>query len=470
VVWSGLDLFVRQGMGFAITVVLARLLVPEDFGTIALLSLFLGVAGVFVNAGFSAALIQRQDTTHLDESTVFWLNIGAASAMTFVLFAAAPWIADFFDLEVLTPLTMLMAGNILISALGSIHGTLMTKRLDFKTPMKIGVVSTLISGGVGMYMAWADYGVWALAGQTLASTVVGTALLWHFSTWRPAFAFSRDSLRRLFGFSGWVFGSAMLDTLYQRGYTLLIGKFYGTHDLGIYNRADNTQQLPANILTGVLSRVAFPLFSSVNHDKERLRSGVRMSVRAMMLVMVPSMMGLAVLAEPFIRVVFGEAWVPAAPIFQVLCVAGMLYPLHVINLTVLQAQGHANLLFRLEVAKKSIGTVLLIIGSFFGVMGIAWSRVIQSVIALMINSHYTNKFLGYGMREQIKDCLPSFLLSAAMAGVVAMADVWIEIGGATELLLMISIGSLIYLAGNMLLGINAFKEVVGFVKGAARAH
>lgn len=468
IIWSGLDLFVRQGMGFVITVILARLLVPEDFGTIALLSLFLGIASLFVNAGFSAALIQKQDTTHIDESTVFWFNIGAALAMTLGLAAISPWIADFFALPILMPLTMMMACNIFISALGSIHGTLLSKRLDFKTPLKIGVISTIISGGFGVYMAWADYGVWALAAQALVSTVIGTALLWHFSTWRPLFVFSRHSFKRLFGFSGWVFGSAMLDTLYQRGYTLLIGKFYGTHDLGIYNCADNTQQMPANILTGVLSRVAFPLFSSVNQDKERLRRGVRMSVRSMMMIMVPSMMGLGVLAEPFIREVFGARWLPAAPILQVLCAVGMLFPLQVINLNVLQAQGHANLFFRLEVIKKSSGTVLLIIGSFFGVMGIAWSRVIQSIVALLINSHYTHKFLGYGMREQIKDCLPSFLLSAMMAGVVAMADTWIEIGGVLELLLLITLGAAFYLACNMLLGIGAFKEAVGFVRGEAR--
>ena len=465
VFWSGLDIFARQGIGFAITIILARLLVPEDFGTIALLSLFMGIAHLFVSAGFSAALIQKQDTTHTDESTVFWFNLGAGVVVTGVLFSLSPFIANFFDLPVLTPLTMLLACNVFISALGSIHGTLFTKQLDFKTPMKIGVISTLISGGVGVYMAWADYGIWALAGQALVSTVVGTVLLWYFSTWRPLFVFSRDSFRRLFGFSGWLFASGMLDTLYLRGYTLLIGKFYGTHDLGIYSRADSTQQLPASILTGVLSRVAFPLFSSVNEDKERLRRGVRVSIRTMMLIMIPIMMGLAVLAEPFIQVVFGEQWLPAAPIMQVLCVAGMLYPLHVINLNVLQAQGHANLFFRLEVVKKSSGIVLLIVGSFFGVMGIAWSRVISSIVGLAINGHYTHKYLDYSMREQIKDCIPSILLGVIMAYAVAMADIWIEIGGIIELLLMILLGAVFYIVSNILLGTSAFKEAAGFIRG-----
>ena len=465
VIWSGFDTFMRQGMGFVITIILARLLVPEDFGTLALLALFLGIANLFVNAGFSAALIQKQDITHVDESTVFWFNIGAALLVTLVLFVISPWIADFFALPVLKPLTMLMACSILISALGSIHRTLLTKRLDFKTPMKVGAISTIISGGVGVYMAWADYGVWALAGHAISGTVAGTLLLWVFSPWRPLFTFSGKSFRRLGSFGGWMFAAHFLDTLYQRGYTLLIGKFYGTYDLGIYNRADSTQQLPANILTSVLSRVAFPLFSSVSQDKQRLRRGVRLSVRAMTLMMAPTMVGLSVLAAPFIHVVFGEQWLPAAPVLQVLCAAGLLWPLHVINLSALQAQGHGRLFFRLEIIKKLLGILTLVIGSYFGIMGIAWSRVIQSVIALMINSHFTNKFLDYGMPEQTKDCFPSILLSAVMAAVVIMADIWIEVGGVVELLLLISLGASFYILVNLLLGIGAFREVVAFIRG-----
>jgi len=457
----------RQGMGFLIAIILARLLVPEDFGTLALLALFLGLANLFVDIGFSAALIQKQDITHVDESTVFWFNIGAAVLVMLVLFVLSPWIAEFFALPVLKPLTVLMACSVLIGALGTIHFTLLTKRLDFKTPMQVGAISTIISGSVGVYMAWAGYGVWALAGHAISGTVARTLLLWVFSPWRPLLTFSGNSLRRLGAFGGWMFAAGFLDTLYQRGYTLLIGKFYGTYDLGIYERADSTQQLPASVLTNVLSRVAFPLFSSVSQDKQRLRRGVRLSVRTMTLIVAPTMVGLSVLAVPIIRVVFGEQWLPAAPILQVLCAAGLLWPLHVINLSALQAQGHGNLFFRLEIIKKSSGILTLVIGSFFGIIGIAWSRVIQSVIALMINTHFTNKFLGYGIREQTEDCFPSILLSAVMAAVVVMADIWIEVGGVLELLLLINLGAIVYLACNMLLGIGAFKEAVGFIRGEA---
>ncbi|MBT8123399.1 MAG: lipopolysaccharide biosynthesis protein, partial [Gammaproteobacteria bacterium] len=388
-IWNGLDVLMRNGVGFIISVVLARLLVPEDFGTLALLALFLGIANLFVNAGFSVALIQKQNATHTDESTVFWFNIASAFILTLALMAFSPWLAAFFSLPILSPLTKFMACNIFISAVGSIHNVLLVKQLDFKTLIKVGSVSTIISGCIGIYMAIAGYGIWALAGHAISSALVRTVLLWVVSSWRPKFRFSYSSFRKLSSFGGWIFAAHSLDTIYQRGYTILIGKFYGTHALGIYNRADSTQQLPIGILTSLVTRVTFPLFSSVNKDTVRLLRGVKLSVRSITLVTTPAMVGLGVLAEPFIGVIFGEQWLPAVPILQVLCITGILWPLHAINLNALQAQGHAKLFFRLAIIKKTIGIFTLIIGSFFGVMGIAWSRVIQSFISVLINAYYT---------------------------------------------------------------------------------
>lgn len=465
VLWSGLNLFARQGVGFVVTIILARLLVPEDFGTIAILSMFQGLAQLFINAGFSTALIQRQSTSLVDESTVFWFNTAAGVVITGCLCLLAPWLAGYFSLPVLRPLTTLMAVNVLISSTCTVHRTLLFRSLDFKTPTKIGVVATVVSGAVAVYMAWLDYGVWALAGRALASAVVGAALLWLCSAWRPLFVFRLDSFRRLFGFGGWLFASSVLDTVYRRGYTLLIGRFYGLYDLGIYGRAENTQQLPTSILTGVLSRVAFPLFSAIKDDGERLRRGVRVSVRSMMLITVPFTLGLAVLAEPFIAVIFGDVWLPAAPILQVLCAVGMLYPLQVINLKVLQAQGHANLFFRLEVVKKCAGAGLLVLGSLFGVMGIAWGRVASSVIALMINSYYTRVHLDYGMRAQFRDCLPSVLIGLVMSGVIALAVASGKFDGGLGLFAMTFLGAFVYVGGNVLVGSRAMREAVSLIRG-----
>lgn len=467
VIWSGADLLLRQGIGFAISIFLARLLVPEDFGTIALLSIFLGIAGLFVNAGFSAALIQKQDTTHIDESTVFWFNIAAGVGVTASLIGLAPLLAAFFEMPVLAPLTILLACNILITATGSIHSTLMTKRLDFRTPLKIGFVASLCSGSVGVYLAWAHYGVWALAGQALTASLVGTVMLWYYSPWLPLWTFSRDSFRRLFRFSGYVFAAGLLEAIYQNGHTMLVGKLFGVRDLGFFNRANSTQQLAVELPSGVVSRVTFPLYSSLNGDRKKLHDTVRLSVRSIMLVTSPLMFGLAILSEPFIRLVFGDQWGPAVPILQVLCIGGLFFPLHDVNVSFLKAQGKADLNFRLNVIKKLTGITLLGIGALYGVIGVAWGCAIQSVIALLINGYYTKRLLGYSMQDQIKDCLPALTISAAMAAFVAVADLYITKSGALELILLVALGSAFYVVCNVFFGTAAFKDIVRFMKSGA---
>ena len=465
VYWSSLDILVRQGLKFVVTVILARLLVPEDFGTVALLALFLGLGTLFVTGGFSAALIQKQDATHTDESTIFWFNIGAAFAVTLGLIALSPWLARYFELPVLRPLAMVMACNIFISAFGTIHITLLTKQLNFKTLTIVGVLATVLSSMLAIYLALADYGVWALAWQALSATISTTVLLWWFSSWRPLMTFSGSSFNSLMGFGGWIFAAGLLETIYQKGYTLLIGKYYGTYDLGIYNQADNTQQIPTSLLTSVISQVTFPLFASIADDAARLRRAVRLSVRSTMLITSPAMLGLAVLATPFVGEVFGEQWLPAAPLLQILCLTGLLWPLHVINLSVLKAQGHAKLNFRLEMIKKSLGVVLLVAGTFFGLTGIAWSRVLSSMLGLVINGYYTGKFLDYGAFDQARDYLPALVASVVMGVVVVLADHWIEIGGATELLILVAIGAASYIIFNLFSGVGALKDAVEFMAG-----
>ncbi len=464
VVWSGADIFLRQGLAFVVSIALARLLSPEEFGTIALLYLFTGIASAFVDSGFSAALVQRQDTTSTDESTVFWFNLTMGALVALGLGAAAPWIAGFFQLPILELLTLALALNVFVSALGSIHGTLLTKRLDFRTQMEIGAWSTLLSGTVAILLAWRGFGVWALAAQTLTATTVTTVLLWWLNPWRPRRVFSLDSARRLFGFGGYMLASGLLDIAYNRLYTLLIGKFYGVRELGFYSRADGVKQLPVGVLTGILSRVAFPIFSSAAHDPERLRRGTRLAVRGMMLINVPMMLGLAVVAEPLIATLFGAQWLPAVPILQVLCLAGVFWPLHVINLSVLMAQGHSHLFFRLEVVKKGLGVALLVAGAFYGVMGIAWSQVIFGALAFGINAYYTRRYLGYGPVAQIKDFSPALAVSLPMVGAVYGLGAWLIVPPALELLAMTVLGAVVFLALAWVSRVSALRDAVALVR------
>jgi len=464
VLWSGLDIFMRQGVQFVVGVTLARLLTPEEFGIIALLYLFTGIANVFIDGGFSSALVKNQAATLVDESTVFWINLAMGLFAALTLWFSAPWIAGFFGYPILVPLTAILAVSLILNALGGVHLVLFSKSLNFKKPMMISATAAVISGSVAIALALKGFGVWALAWQVLISSLVSTLLLWVFSPWRPAFVFSLDSARSLFRFGSYLMFSALLDIAYTRSYSLLIGKFYGVRELAFYNRADNTKQIPVNVLSMTLSRVAFPIFSAAAHDKKKLRRGVRLAVRGLMLVNLPMMFGLMATAETVIHALFGEKWLPAVPALQVLCIAGMFWPLHVINLNVLKAQGHSNLFFRLEVIKKIVGTVFLLCGSLYGVLGIAWSQAVFGVVGFLINAHYTKKYLDYGAGKQTKDFLAIFMLSMLMAIVVHEIGVSTALGLYETLTWQVASGATLFLGLAMLARIQAISELKQLVR------
>lgn len=459
ILWSSVDVFFRRGLQFGFSIILARLLVPEDFGVIAILSLFIQVATVFVDAGLSAALIQKQDTTHTDESTAFWFNLGMAIVMMLALCGMAPTIARFYDMPDLAPLTMALALNILASAAGSIHATLLVKRLDFKPQMKAGVIATLISGIAGTALALAGYGAWALVGQTLASTIASSLLFWIFNPWRPAFTCRWSSLKTLLDFGGYVLAAHLLDTVYNRLYALFIGKLYGVRDVGFYSRADSTQQLPTGLISEIVSRVVFPIFSASSHTPAMLQGSARLSVQATMLVTCPVMLGLWAVAEHFVVVIFGPIWQPAVPILEILCIAGLFYPLHVINLNIIKAMGYAKLFLRIEIFKKSMCGILLVIGSYYGIAGVAYSIVAANIISFFINTHYSGKFLGYGAAQQLLDTMPSLVASLLMAAAVTWSSHFIGLSLAMEFPLLVTIGILSYGIASLLPGLNQWKDL-----------
>ena len=463
VFWSGADVFIRHGIQFFVTIFLARLLAPEDFGVIAMLYVFIGLASVFIDSGFSSSLIQRQDITDVDESTVFFFNLGMASLMSLMICVSAPWIAAFFGIPILQPLTYVMALNMFIGAFSSIHNTLLTKELDFKIVMKVGGVATLSSGLLAILMAWWDYGVWSLAWQTVLSALISAGLLWRWHPWRPRWVFSLTSLRRLFRFGGYMMLSGLMDAIYTRFYAVLIGKFYSARELGFYTRADTTQQLPVGLLSKVLNRVAFPVFSEAASDSERLARGVRKVLVTIMLLNIPAMLGLSVLAEPIVVTLFGQKWLPSVPFLQVLSLAGVIWPLHVINLNVLMAQGRSDLFFRIEVIKKVVGVLLLVLASMHSVMAIAWMRVLSGLIGFFINAHYSGVLLGYGAWRQLRDILPYACVGTVMAMVVWGGSQMLNWPPAAELVALTVMGASLYFVSCHLLRLAAFKEILAII-------
>jgi teichuronic acid exporter len=458
--WSGMDSVFKLGIQFCITIVLARLLTPEDYGTVGLLAVFIGLAGIFIESGFSAALIQRKDITDTDTSSVFYFNILIACIMASCLYLAAKPIARFYGISVLVPFTRLMVLNLVIGSFGTIQRTLLTRELNFRKLFMISVTAVIVSGLFAIILAWKGYGIWSLGVQSVSLTAVSTLLLWIIGSWRPKLLFSLLSIRNLFRFGGFLLFAGLLDMLYSRLNTLVIGKFYSPRDLGYYSRADGTQQIPAGLLANIISKVAFPIFSAGQGDKNLLRSGLKKAIMLVMLLNIPIMIGLAVTADMVIVVLFGEKWLPAVVYLRILSLGGLLWPLHVLNLNILKAQGKSALMLRLEIIKKFIGIGLLAAACSIGIQAIAWSIVVTSVICFGINAFYSGKFLGYGTRKQARDLAPYLaggVLMGACVQIVSLVPVQIP---ALLLVLQVLTGLITYTIYCRALHLAAFDEMI----------
>jgi teichuronic acid exporter len=462
--WTGSELVMRQILHLAVTIILARLLNPEEFGTVSLLYIFVGVGSVFIESGFSSALVQKQDITSADESTVFWFNLTMGALVSLLLWLIAPWIAIFYQRPILIPLMGMLALSVFVSSLGSLQNTLFTKNLNFKAPMQANVFAAMISGIVACVLAYYGYGVWALAWQILINSVITCSLLWLLSPWYPRLIFSLKSLKKLFGFGSYLLLTGLMDVAYRRFYGLLIGKIYSVHDLGIYTRAENTKQIPVDMLSMLLYRVAFPLFSAAASDYQRLRRGMVIALRGIMFLNVPMMLGLMVTADTLIPVLFGGQWTPSVPILQVLCLAGVLWPLHVINLSVLKSLGHSHLFFRLEIIKKILGVSFILGGLQYGIMGLAWSQVVSGMTSFWINAFYTRKFLNYGVWNQVLDFLPVTVISIIMAVTVFYAGQVINLSINGLLLAQIAIGVFLYWGLCSTFKVAAYQDILNILK------
>ena len=460
VAWSGGDLLLRQGVQFAAMLILARLLAPADFGVVAILALFIGIGSVLADGGFTAALIQRQDADHADESTVFWCNLVLSAAMALALVLSAPWLSTYLQVPVLKSLAWMGGLVVLTSALGAVHVALLAKRMDFQTQAKAGGAAALISCTLAVVLALRGHGVWALAWQAVTMSAINTLLLWRFHRWRPLVVWRVDSLRKLGSFGAFHLGSTLMEVIYSRLYALLLGRSWGLGAVGYYNNADYLRQLPANLLGAMVGRVALPVFASVGNERALLKRGMQLSLRVMMLVNAPLMLAGVVLAEPVILALLGSQWKPTIPVFQVLCLATVLYPLHLLNINLLLGRGHARLVFRLEVIKKILGTVLLLLGVQYGVLGIAWSQVIFSVAAFGINAFYAQSLIGYSGLAQIRDCLPSLILATGSSALLLGLYYMFPAPSLLMLVALACIGTAVYLAGHMAARTDAWRDAM----------
>lgn len=413
--WSTLEILARYGVQFVVMVVLARLLTPDDFGLIAMLLVFTSIGTLLVDSGFGTALIQRQHTTADDETTVFIFTACAGIVTATVLMLAAPTIAVFFNQPKLIELTRVMAVVLPLGAFAAVPDALLTMSLDFKARARAEVVASLCSGAVAVALALRGFGVWSLAWQSIVSIGVRGILLWIYSGWRPRGHYRAASFRSLFGFGGYMLLSGVLSAVAVRLQSLMIGKLFDSSALGYYTLAQNTQSAPSSFMGQVLSRVGLPVFSTLAHDREKLVAALRSSLRMAMFMFVPCMVGIAVVARPLIDMLYGARWGHAAPILSVLALGATLWPVHVLNLAAISAQGRSDLFLRLEVIKQVAGIALVLAFAHWGPLAIAWSVLLSGIFSAGLNTYYSERLLGYGWLAQLADQWPTMALSATAA-------------------------------------------------------
>lgn len=453
--WSSFELLGQQSIQFVIAVILARLLLPSEFGLIAMLAIFMAVAQSIVDSGFGSALIQKSDSTHVDECSIFYFNIIVGILGAGFLCIAAPLIAEFYSEPLLVPLTQVLSLNLVINAFGLIQVSLLTKATDFKTQSKVSLASVATSGLIGIAMAFHGAGVWSLVVQSICQNLFRTCLLWFFFRWHPSWTFSIRALGTMFRFGSRLLFSGLLDTVFQNIYSVVIGRLFSPADLGFYARAVSVRDLPVQNIASSVGRVTFPVFSSFQNEKERLKKGVQKALQFMALVNFPVLIGLAVVAKPLVVLILTEKWLPCVTYLQLLCVVGILYPLHAINLNVLKAQGRSDIFFRLEVLKKIMAVVAIIVTYRWGISAMICGQIATSLISYYLNSYYTGRLLGYGLVQQSRD-FASTLAAACVMGALIYPLALFRLTPSVTLAFQILLGVSVYLLLCRLSNVPAF--------------
>lgn len=470
VLWSGIERFSTQGVQFLIELFMARLLLPSDYGVIAMLAIFIAIARSLIDSGFSNALIQKTNRNQDDYSTVFYFNIVVAGAVYVLLYFLAPFIAAFYDMPLLTPVTRIFSLSLLISSITIIHRTQLVINIDFRTQAKVSFTAAVISGGIGITSAYLGQGVWALVWQSLSNFTLQTLLLCYFVRWIPSFRFSTDSFKGMFSFGFKLLITNLLGTIYDNLYTLVIGKKFAATDLGHYSKADQLVRFPTNNLAFIMSRVSYPTLVNFKDNNMQLAAAYKKFLIMSSFVVFPLMIGFAVLAQPFIIVLFTEKWVGMVLILQLLCIDWMWDPMCKINTNILLVKGKSGLILRLEIIKRFISITILFASLPFGIIAVCLGRVIYSLISVYINSFYTGRMIPeLNYFRQMLIVFPYLLIALVMGGIVYCVHFVIS-----SIILQLIIGTLVGMVSYYLMAklfhLEALTETVKIIQEKLCKH
>jgi teichuronic acid exporter len=462
--WTYFQQFGSQLISFGVSIVLARLIMPEEFGLIGMIAIFMGLGTALFQGGLTSSLIRTKELTEDDYSTVFFFNLAGSIAIYGVLFLAAPWISEFYKQPTLVNITRVYGLTYILSAFGTVQNTILTKELKFKKQAIISLPALIISSSVGLTLAYCNYGVWSLVASALVNTLAISCLLWITSDWYPKRVFSKEKFQQHFHYGYKLTLSSMLDIIFTNIYQIIIGRYYSPAQVGYYTRANSLMMLPVGNVSGALSRVIFPLLSKVQDDIPRFRNAYKQIMQIVLFIITPIIVLMALLAKPLIILLFTDKWIAVVPIFQIICFTGILLPIHKYNLLVLQVKGRSDLFLKLEVIKKIALSVILIISFFYGFYALLWGQLLFSIVALLINTHYAGRMLDYTVIQQLKDIAPVFAFAIVM-GVVTyfVSNALRDFNNISQLLVAGLSGGLTYLAVAYAFNFESIKDIKNLI-------
>lgn len=461
--WKLMERGGTQGIQFIVQIVLARLLLPEDYGLIALVTIFIALANTFIQSGFNTALIQKKDADEVDFSSVLYLSLLAAGILYIVLYMSSSVIANFYQEPELTSVLRVLSITLFFGAFNSIQNAYVAKNMMFKELFFSSLGAMLISGVVGVIAAYMGFGVWALVIQQLTNQCMVTVIMWFTVKWRPKFIFSLKRVKVLFSYGSRLLASALISRLYMDIRTLIIGRIYSPAILGFYNRGEQFPQFIVSNIDGSIQSVMLPTLSAHQDDRVRVKDMVRRSIVTSSFIMLPMMVGLAVVAEPVVKILLTDKWLPSVPFLRIFCASYALMPVHTANLQAINALGRSDIFLRLEIIKKIIGIIILGVSIPFGVYAMAWGALISGVISTFINAYPNLRLLNYSYMEQLKDITPSILIASIMGGIVYSFS-YLNVSVNLTLVLQVLVGAIVYIGLAKMFKIESFDYLVETMK------
>ena len=438
--WSFIETFTKQGVNFLVGIILARLLHPELFGFIAIILVIISVSNSLIDSGFSQALIQKRDCSEADFSTIFYFNIIVSIIFVILLYYIAPFISSFFQEPKLIIPIRIISIVLIIDSLSMVQRTILIKEINFKLQTKISIIADVVSGVIAIYMAMNNWGIWSLIARYMIARLLYTIFIWVWSKWKPSLVFSLSSFKALFSYGSKLLISGLIGTIFENIYVFVIGKFFSVTQLAFYNQANRFRKLPSQTLMGSIQRVTFPLLVQLNHDKDKLKDFYTKILKIVTYISSILMLGLGSIAEPLILTVLGEKWSQAIDYLQLLVIIGMLYPLHSLNLNMLNVLGHSDKFLQLEIIKRILSIPVIIIGIWFGIKILIIGMIANSLICFFLNSYWSGKNIGYSSWNQIIDIIPYIILSGSMSIIIYIFGAYSNFAPFVDLLLRTSIG------------------------------